>query len=135
MDKHRVPGRVLDQRANRRSPKSDQESGSRTHCCVPAPSEPCKQLFTAHGSSKLSAAYIPDERAFATKPGLAKAMALRAIVSPLPIAWVTADAARGQEGRLRRTLEETGLGTARSEFAPSRWLPTTAGQSSSLAPL
>ena len=22
-----------------------------THCCVPAPSEPCKQLFTAHGSS------------------------------------------------------------------------------------
>ncbi|GAA4025284.1 3,4-dihydroxy-2-butanone-4-phosphate synthase [Streptomyces plumbiresistens] len=23
-----------------------------THCCVPAPSEPCKQLFTAHGSSK-----------------------------------------------------------------------------------
>jgi hypothetical protein len=23
-----------------------------THYCVPAPSEPCKQLFTAHGSSK-----------------------------------------------------------------------------------
>lgn len=23
-----------------------------THCCVHAPSEPCTQLFTAHGSSK-----------------------------------------------------------------------------------
>ena len=23
-----------------------------THCCVPAPSEPCMRLFTAHGSSK-----------------------------------------------------------------------------------
>ncbi|WP_432423231.1 IS701 family transposase [Streptomyces pseudovenezuelae] len=56
------------------------------------------------------AAHIPDERAFATKPDLAKAMVLRAIASPLPIAWVTADAAYGQEWRLRRMLEETGLG-------------------------
>jgi SRSO17 transposase len=56
------------------------------------------------------AAHIPDERAFATKPDLAKAMVLRAITSPLPIAWVTADAAYGQEWRLRRMLEETGLG-------------------------
>ncbi|WP_456115196.1 IS701 family transposase [Streptomyces broussonetiae] len=56
------------------------------------------------------AAHIPDERAFATKPDLAKAMVLRAIASPLPIAWVTADSAYGQECRLRRMLEETGLG-------------------------
>ncbi|MCZ7456954.1 IS701 family transposase [Streptomyces sp. WMMC940] len=56
------------------------------------------------------AAHIPDERTFATKPDLAKAMVLRAIASPLPIAWVTADSAYGQEYRLRRMLEETGLG-------------------------
>lgn len=34
------------------------------------------------------AAHIPDERAFATRPHLAKAMVLRAIASPLRIAWV-----------------------------------------------
>jgi SRSO17 transposase len=37
-------------------------------------------------------------------------MVLRAIASPLPIAWVTADAAYGQEWRLRRMLEESGRG-------------------------
>ncbi|MDQ1041373.1 SRSO17 transposase [Streptomyces sp. V3I8] len=42
-------------------------------------------------------AKIPDERGFTTKPELARAMVLRALVSPLPIAWVTADAAYGQE--------------------------------------
>ncbi|MEW2080145.1 IS701 family transposase [Streptomyces sp. NPDC013433] len=56
------------------------------------------------------AAKIPDERAFATKPELARAMVLRALASPLPIAWVTADAAYGQEWRFRRMLEETAIG-------------------------
>lgn len=56
------------------------------------------------------AAHIPDERAFATKADLAKVMVLRALASPLPIAWVTADAAYGQEWRLRRTLEGAALG-------------------------
>ncbi|MFM9610968.1 IS701 family transposase [Streptomyces niveiscabiei] len=56
------------------------------------------------------AAHIPEQRAFATKPDLAKAMVLRAIASPLPVTWVTADAAYGQEWRLRRMLEENGLG-------------------------
>lgn len=55
------------------------------------------------------AAKIPDERTFATKPELARAMVLRALASPLPIAWVTADAAYGQEWRFRRTLEETAV--------------------------
>ncbi len=56
------------------------------------------------------AAKIPDERDFATKPELARAMVLRALASPLPIAWVTADAAYGQEWRFRRMLEEAAVG-------------------------
>ncbi|GHE29239.1 hypothetical protein GCM10017771_44840 [Streptomyces capitiformicae] len=35
---------------------------------------------------------------------------MRALASPLPIAWVTADSAYGQEWRLRRMLEEAGVG-------------------------
>ncbi|MFC5639724.1 transposase, partial [Streptomyces bullii] len=38
------------------------------------------------------------------------AMIQRALASPLPIAWVTADSAYGQEWRLRRMLEEAGVG-------------------------
>ncbi len=56
------------------------------------------------------AARIPDEREFATKGDLAKAMVMRALASPLPIAWVTADSAYGQERRLRRMVEEAGVG-------------------------
>ncbi|MFE3854537.1 IS701 family transposase [Streptomyces griseorubiginosus] len=56
------------------------------------------------------AAKIPDERTFATKPELARTMVLRALASPLPIDWVTADAAYGQEWRFRRLLEETAVG-------------------------
>jgi SRSO17 transposase len=37
-------------------------------------------------------------------------MVLRALASPLPIAWVTADAAYGQESRFRQLLEQSGVG-------------------------
>ena len=57
-----------------------------------------------------AAAKIPDEHEFATKGDLAKAMVMRALASPPPIAWVTADSAYGQEGRLRPTLEEADVG-------------------------
>ncbi len=56
------------------------------------------------------AARIPDEREFCTKGELAKRLVLRALGSDLPIAWVTADSAYGQEGRFRRLLEESGVG-------------------------
>ncbi|MFF1748065.1 IS701 family transposase, partial [Streptomyces mirabilis] len=56
------------------------------------------------------AAKIPAARAFATKPELARTIVLRALASALPIAWVTADAAYGQEWRFRDTLEEAGVG-------------------------
>ncbi|MFG2865377.1 transposase [Streptomyces sioyaensis] len=59
---------------------------------------------------RCQAAKVPDERGFATKGELAKRLVLRAVASELPIAWVTADAAYGQEGRFRRLLEQSGLG-------------------------
>lgn len=60
--------------------------------------------------ARCRAAKIPDERDFRTKGSLAKALVLRALASDLPIAWVTADSAYGQEGRFRRLLEQSGLG-------------------------
>ena len=59
---------------------------------------------------RCAAAKIPGQREFATKGDLAKAMVMRALASPLPIAWVTADSAYGQEWRFRRMLEEAGVG-------------------------
>ncbi|MFK0288849.1 IS701 family transposase [Streptomyces sp. NPDC090499] len=55
-------------------------------------------------------ARVPDEREFATKGELARHIVLRALASPLPIAWVTADSAYGQDNRLRRLLEQSGVG-------------------------
>nr|WP_234441733.1 IS701 family transposase [Streptomyces sp. WM6386] len=55
-------------------------------------------------------AKVPDEREFATKGQLARHMVLRALASPLPIAWVTADSAYGQDNRFRRLLEQSGVG-------------------------
>ncbi|MGW0779142.1 IS701 family transposase [Streptomyces sp. NPDC002835] len=60
--------------------------------------------------TRCRAAKVPDEREFATKGELARRMVLRALASPLPIAWVTADAAYGQESRFRRLLEQSGVG-------------------------
>lgn len=62
------------------------------------------------GRDRCRAAEIPEDRDFATKGDLAKDMIQRALASPLPIAWVTADSAYGQEWRLRRMLEEAGVG-------------------------
>nr|WP_259470970.1 transposase [Streptomyces sp. 1114.5] len=56
------------------------------------------------------AAKIPEDQDFHTKGDLAKALVLRALASDLPIAWVTADSAYGQEGRFRRLLEQSGVG-------------------------
>jgi len=55
---------------------------------------------------RCQAARIPDDRAFATKLELARAVIRRALASPLPIAWVTADAAYGQDSHFRRFLED-----------------------------
>jgi SRSO17 transposase len=49
---------------------------------------------------------IPDEVGFSTKPQLARRMLARALDGGVPVAWVTADEVYGQDGRLRRWLEE-----------------------------
>lgn len=58
---------------------------------------------------RCQAARIPDERDFATKNDLARDMIRRALTSPLPISWVTADSAYGQDSHFRRFLEDHGL--------------------------
>ncbi|MFB7441931.1 IS701 family transposase [Streptomyces mirabilis] len=55
------------------------------------------------------AARIPDQRTFATKGELARDMILRVLGSPLPIAWVTADSAYGQDSHFRRFPEDAEL--------------------------
>ena len=42
--------------------------------------------------------------------GVTTCAVLRALASPLPIAWGTADSAYGQESRCRRLLEPSGAG-------------------------
>ncbi|MFC4034605.1 IS701 family transposase [Streptomyces polygonati] len=64
----------------------------------------------AEDRERCRAAKVPDERAFATKGELARHIVLRCLASPLPITWVTADAAYGQESRFRRMLEQSGVG-------------------------
>ncbi|WP_371100909.1 IS701 family transposase [Streptomyces sp. PU_AKi4] len=81
-----------------------------THGRAPADRELYLPKSWTDDRERCRAAKIPDERVFATKPELARAMVLRALASPLPIAWVTADAAYGQEWRFRRALEETAVG-------------------------
>ena len=58
---------------------------------------------------RCKAARIPEDRTFATKLELARAMIRRALDSPLSISWVTADSAYGQDSHFRRFLEDAEL--------------------------
>ncbi len=49
---------------------------------------------------------VPDDRAFATKPELARQMVERAIGAGVPFGWFAADEVYGQNGGLRDWLEE-----------------------------
>jgi SRSO17 transposase len=60
--------------------------------------------------ARCRAAKIPDERVFATKGELARAMITRTLAAGVPLAWVAADETYGQEWRFRRHLEEAGVG-------------------------
>ncbi|MCX5269462.1 transposase [Streptomyces sp. NBC_00199] len=63
---------------------------------------------------------------------MARAMVLRALATPLPIAWVTADAAYGQEWRFRRMLEEAAVGYVLA-VPKSQPVPASAGSTISSA--
>jgi SRSO17 transposase len=55
-------------------------------------------------------AKIPQGAAFETKPQLLQAMIERAITAGVPFSWVTADEAYGNNGPLRRFLEDRQVG-------------------------
>ncbi|MFE4758192.1 transposase [Streptomyces mirabilis] len=60
-------------------------------------------------ADRCRAACVPQDRGFATKPELARTLVLRALASALPVAWVTADSAYGQNWSFCRMLEEAGV--------------------------
>jgi SRSO17 transposase len=72
----------------------------------------------AEDAARRAEAGIPPEVAFATKGGLAQTMLARAFAAEVPAAWVTGDEVYGNDGELRRWLEEQGrpyvLAVARS---------------------
>lgn len=57
-----------------------------------------------------AAAKIPAQTGFATKPQLLQAMIERTLAAGVPFGWVTADEAYGDNGPLRRFLEERHIG-------------------------
>ena len=60
----------------------------------------------AHDAARRAEAGVPPSVGFATKGQLAKTMLGRAFAAGVPIAWVTGDEVYGDDGRLRRWLEE-----------------------------
>lgn len=81
----------------------------------------------AEGRERCRAAKLPDDREFATKGEPARHMVLRALGSPLPVTWVTADSAYGQESRCWELLVGTG-GDRRTSTCKHAATPTTASQ-------
>ncbi|MBP2056633.1 SRSO17 transposase [Streptomyces griseochromogenes] len=77
---------------------------------APVARKNCWQLAEQAGHATRRTAKVPNGRGFATKGELARHIVPRSLASPLPIAWVTTDAAYGQESRLRRLLEQSGVG-------------------------
>jgi len=60
----------------------------------------------ATDAARRAEAGVPPGVRFATKGQLAKAMLARAFAAEVPVAWVTGDEVYGNDGRLRRWLEE-----------------------------
>src|SRR3982751_2409555 len=81
-------------------------------------------------AARRTAAGIPDEVAFATKPKLGLAMLDRALEAGVPFAWVSGDCVYGADHRIRRRLEARQRGyvlivTAKQRLgfiAITRWL-------------
>jgi len=60
----------------------------------------------AEDDARRTAAQVPQEVKFATKPHLARLMIARAVAAKVPFLWVTGDAVYGNDRRLRVWLEE-----------------------------
>ncbi len=80
----------------------------------------------AGDAARRSAAGIPEEVTFATKPKLGLAMLDRALEAGVPFAWVTGDSVYGADHRLRRRLEARQRGYV---------LAVTSGQRLGLVPV
>tara|TARA_Y100000034_G_scaffold52912_1_gene65008 strand:+ start:69 stop:1253 length:1185 start_codon:yes stop_codon:yes gene_type:complete len=63
----------------------------------------------AEDEDRRTEAGVPSDRAFQTKPQLAKVMLQRALEAGAPASWVTADEVYGNDRRLRIWLEEQGI--------------------------
>jgi SRSO17 transposase len=68
-----------------------------------------RELYLPQGwiddPARCHAAGVPDQRAFATKPELARVMLQRALAAGVPAGWVTADEVYGNSPALRGWLE------------------------------
>ena len=77
----------------------------------------------AEDKSRREEAGVPEEVEFATKGEQARAMLERALEAGVPASWVTADEVYGNDGKLRRWLQERGISyvmaVSRSHSLPS----------------
>jgi len=64
----------------------------------------------ANDAARRSAAGVPAETAFATKPQLGRQMLTRAFAAGVPCRWVTGDSVYGADYALRRSIERVGRG-------------------------
>jgi SRSO17 transposase len=64
----------------------------------------------AGDTARRTAAGVPEEVAFTTKPKLGLAMLNRALEAGMPFAWVAGDSVYGADHRIRRRLEARGRG-------------------------
>jgi SRSO17 transposase len=76
--------------------------------------------------ARCAAAGIPEGKAFATKPKLARAMIARALDAGVPAGWVTADEVYGADPGLRTDLERRQVGYVLAVAATHR-VTTAAG--------
>jgi SRSO17 transposase len=80
----------------------------------------------ADDPQRRTAAGVPDELEFATKPTLAAAMLARAVRAGVPARWATGDEVYGADPGLRARLETLGLGYAPA-IGCDRRVPTHGG--------
>jgi len=64
----------------------------------------------ANDAARRSAAGVPENTVFATKPQLGRQMLISAFAADVPCRWVTGDSVYGADYALRRSIERNGCG-------------------------